>query len=94
VKERGGSVSSLEVYQRCHRKRGSVSEFIITWEKNVAEKYSDLMEEIYGEYRTCRPRVGDKEIWKTANVRKSILDLVPRWILIWFLKIIYTLFQS
>ncbi|GJW13104.1 hypothetical protein Tco_0017237 [Tanacetum coccineum] len=63
-KERGGPVSFLEVYQRCHRKRGFVFAYITTRVKNVAEKHSDLMEEMYGEDNSCHPRVGDREIWE------------------------------
>ncbi|GJQ89265.1 reverse transcriptase domain-containing protein [Tanacetum coccineum] len=65
-KEIGGPVSSLEVYQRCHTKRGSVSEYITTRAKNVADKYSDLMEEKYGAYHECHPSVGDREIWERS----------------------------
>ncbi|GKC74938.1 hypothetical protein Tco_1125712 [Tanacetum coccineum] len=63
-KERGGSVSSLEFYQRCHRKRGFVSEYITMRAKNVAEKHLDMMEEMYEEDNSCHPRVGDREIWE------------------------------
>ncbi|GKC80515.1 transposase, Ptta/En/Spm [Tanacetum coccineum] len=61
-KERGGPVSSLEFYQRCHRKRGFVSEYITMRAKNVAEKHLDMMEEMYEEDNSCHPRVGDREI--------------------------------
>nr|GEY42295.1 hypothetical protein [Tanacetum cinerariifolium] len=44
----------------------SVSEYITTRAKNVAEKYSDLMKEKYGTDRTLHPCVGDREIWEQA----------------------------
>ncbi|GJQ96962.1 retrovirus-related pol polyprotein from transposon TNT 1-94 [Tanacetum coccineum] len=65
-KEIGGPVSSLEVYQRCHTKRGSVSKYITTRTKNVADKYFDLMEEKYGADHECHPSVGDREIWERS----------------------------
>ncbi|GKE86959.1 hypothetical protein Tco_1560701, partial [Tanacetum coccineum] len=66
-KEIGGPVSSLEVYQRCHTKRGSVSEYITTRAKNVADKYSDLMEEKYGADHECHPSVGTPSTPSTGN---------------------------
>ncbi|GJZ34773.1 hypothetical protein Tco_0580590 [Tanacetum coccineum] len=46
------------------KKRGFVSEYITMRAKNVAEKHSDMMEEMYGEDNSCHPRVGDREIWE------------------------------